>query len=395
MAGKRMFGAVRRLPSGPWQARFRSPDGRMVPAPQTFATKGDAAAWLSAAESDQHRGLWVDPRASTVTLGEYAIGWLRTRVDLAPRTREIYAAQLRLHILPSITPAVPALAGRSLAAVTPDLVRAWYAALREAKGPSVAAKAYVRLRQIMRQAVDDDRISKNPCRIERGGAEHHPEQRFATMEELHRLADAVPDRYRAMVLVAGLGGLRRGELFALRRSDVDLAAGVVAVRRKRLRLASGEVIEGAPKSRAGRRLVALPAPVTAELDRHLRRFTDRGEDAFVFTSATGVPIEASNFRDRIWLPATRRAGLAGLRFHDLRHAAGTLAAQTGATTKELMARLGHASPQAAMVYQHASLARDVVIAERLAQMAEAAGMTGVPHGRSDRPPTTTEGERRS
>lgn len=100
----------------------------------------------------------------------------------------------------------------------------------------------------MRQAVDDDRIAKNPCRIERGGAEHHPEQRFATMEELHRLADAVADRYRAMVLVA--------------------------VRRKRLRLASGEVIEGAPKSRAGRRLVALPAPVIAELDRHLRRFTE-------------------------------------------------------------------------------------------------------------------------
>ena len=378
MAGKRMFGAVRRLPSGRWQARYRSPEGRMLPAPETFAPKGAAAAWLAAAESDQHRGCWTDPRAAAVTPGEYASDWLDTRVDLAPRTREIYAAQLRLHILPSINPAVPALAGRSLATVTPELVRAWYAALREAKGPSVAAKAYVRLRQIMRQAVDDDRIAKNPCRIERGGGEHHPEQRFATMEELRRLADAVPDRYRAMVLVAGLGGLRRGELFALRRGDVDLAAGVVAVRRKRLRLASGEVIEGAPKSRAGRRLVALPAPVASELAHHLRRFAEPTEDAYVFTSAAGVPIEASNFRDRVWLPATRRAGLTGLRFHDLRHAAGTLAAQTGATTKELMARLGHASPQAAMVYQHASLARDVVIAERLAQMAERAALAEAP-----------------
>ena len=215
------------------------------------------------------------------------------------------------------------------------------------------------------------------------------------------MAEAVADQVRqpgdpsraSSVLVAGLGGLRRGELFALRRGDVDLAAaGVVAVRRKRLRLASGEILEGAPKSRAGRRLVALPAPVTAELDRHLRRVTERGEDAFVFTSATGVPIEASNSRDRIWLPATQRAGLAGLRFHDLRHAAGTLAAQAGATTKELMARLGHASPQAAMVYQHASLARDVVIAQRLAQMAEAAGLTAAAHGCSERPATTTEGE---
>ncbi len=69
--------------------------------------------------------------------------------------------------------------------------------------------------------------------------------------------------------------------------------------------------------------MALPAPVTAEVDRHLRRFTERGKDAFVFTSATGVPIETSNFRDRIWLPATRWAGLNGLRFHDLRDAAET------------------------------------------------------------------------
>jgi len=374
MAGKRMFGAVRRLPSGRWQARYRSPEGRMLPAPETFATKGAAAAWLAAAESDQHRECWTDPRAATVTLGEYASEWLDTRVDLAPRTREIYAAQLRLRILPSITPGLPALAGRSLEAITPELVRAWYAALRETKGPSVAAKTYVRLRQIMRQAVDDDRIAKNPCRIERGGAEHHPGQRFATMEELHRLADAVWDRYRAMVLVAGLAGLRRGEMFALRRGDVDLAAGVVAVRRKRLRLAYGEVIEGAPKSRAGRRLVTLPVPVVAELAHHLRRSTEPGDDSYVFTSAAGMPIEASTFRDRVWLPATRRAGLTGLRFHDLRHAAGTLAAQTGATTKELMARLGHASPQAAMVYQHASLTRDVVIAERLAQMAERTGL---------------------
>ena len=99
------------------------------------------------------------------------------------------------------------------------------------------------------------------------------------------------------------------------------------------------------------------------------RYTDGSDNAYMFTTDGGGPVDRNNFRNRVWLPATAQVGLSGLRFHDLRHTAGTLAAQTGATTKELMARLGHASPQAAMVYQHAADDRDRLIADRLAQMA--------------------------
>ena len=142
----------------------------------------------------------------------------------------------------------------------------------------------------------------------------------------------------------------------------------VVVRRKRLLLASGEVIENSPKSEAGRRRVALPKPLVQELERHLANYGSVGAESYVFTSANGKPLERGNFRSRVWIPATRAVGLTGLRFHDLRHAAGTLAARTGATTKELMARLGHAGPQAAMIYQHATEYRDRLIAERLATM---------------------------
>ncbi|MEO7837534.1 MAG: tyrosine-type recombinase/integrase [Acidimicrobiales bacterium] len=123
--------------------------------------------------------------------------------------------------------------------------------------------------------------------------------------------------------------------------------GRLEKRRKRLRLASGEVIEDDPKSRAGRRTVALPAVLVAELERHRAVFgCGAAPDGYVFESAEGTPLERSNFRQRVWLPATRSVGLDGLRFHNLRQTAGTLAARTGATTKELMARLGHASPRA-------------------------------------------------
>ena len=146
------------------------------------------------------------------------------------------------------------------------------------------------------------------------------------------------------------------------------------VRRKRIRLASGEFLEDDPKTEAGGRTVALPAPLVGELQRHLLTFVgehaDTGPDAYVFTSSDGLPIDRNNFRTRIWVQATRGAGVTGLRFHDLRHTAGTLAAQTGASTKELMARLGHASMRASIIYQHAAEERDRLIAQRLGDVAE-------------------------
>ena len=279
---------------------------------------------------------------------------------------------------------MPALGTVALTDITPALVRQWYSALVAKHSASVAAKAYTRLRQVLTAAMNDDLIGKNPCRIQRGGVEHHPEQRFATMAELAAMAEAVPDRYRAMVLVAGLCGLRLGELFALRWDDVDLAGASITVRRKRLRLASGEVIEDDPKSRAGRRTVALPAVLVADLEHH--RAVYGGPGGYVFTSEEGTTLERSNFRQRVWLPAAKAAGLAGLRFHDLRHTAGTLAARTGATTKELMARLGHASPQASMMYQHAADDRDRRIAQGLDAMAEEAGLLPPGTGEHHQPP---------
>jgi hypothetical protein len=142
MTRRRQFGSVRRLPSGRWQARYWNVTGRLVTARRTFATKADAGRWLSAAESDQARGVWVDPKAGRVRLKSYAEEWLASHARISPRTREIYESQLRLHILPRITEEVPALGEGALGDLTPELVRAWYGALLRARGRSAAAKAY-------------------------------------------------------------------------------------------------------------------------------------------------------------------------------------------------------------------------------------------------------------
>ena len=90
----------------------------------------------------------------------------------------------------------------------------------------------------------------------------------------------------------------------------------------------------------------------------------------MFTSFTGGPLDRTNFRQRIWLPTIEATGIESLAFHDLGHLAGTLAAISGATTKELMARLGHTSERASLIYQHATADRDEAIAAAMSRMAE-------------------------
>ncbi|MBV8959528.1 MAG: site-specific integrase [Actinobacteria bacterium] len=375
MPKRRQFGSVRKLPSGRWQARYNVAGNYSVTAPRTFLTKTAASQWLVSVEADQVRGAWIDPRAGQVPLAEYAWAWLEGHGRIAKRTREIYTAQLRLHVLPEVDSSVRALGEVQLAQLTPDLIRRWHAALGRVRSPSSAAKAYTRLRQILGQAVIDERIARNPCRIERGGVERTAEQRFVSMRQLYEIASAVPGRYRALVLTAGLAGLRLGELSGLRWEDIDLLNATIDVRRQRVRLASGEVLESPPKSDAGSRRVSIPSTLVDELVEHRRLHAPSGEQSdLVFLSPAGTPLERSNFRYRAWAPAVAGLGLNGLRFHDLRHTAGTLAAQTGATTKELMARFGHSSSRASMIYQHAAADRDRRIADGLDEMAAEAGV---------------------
>jgi integrase len=188
--------------------------------------------------------------------------------------------------------------------------------------------------------------------------------KFATIDQVAELADAVGPRYRALVLLAAFGGLRWGELGGLRRRRVDLLHRTVAVA-EILTEVNGRLDIGPPKTEAGRRTVVLSAFLVDELATHLEQRGEPGPDGLVFPAPEGGPMRRSNFRRRTWEPATRAVGVPGLRFHDLRHSAGTLSAVAGATTKELMARMGHSSPRAALIYQHATAERDGAIADAL------------------------------
>lgn len=128
---------------------------------------------------------------------------------------------------------------------------------------------------------------------------------------------------------------------------------------------------GTPKSAAGIRDVAIPPHLWPVLDDHLRDFVASGPDALLFPSVHDPTVQAhSNTIRRHWLKARDAAGRPDLRVHDLRHTGAVLAAQTGATLAELMARIGHSTPQAALRYQHAARGRDTEIAAALSALVE-------------------------
>ena len=131
----------------------------------------------------------------------------------------------------------------------------------------------------------------------------------------------------------------------------------------------GHLLTGPPKTAAGRRRVAIPPHIVSELESHLQLFVGADTDAYVFTGLQGTgPLPSATWR-RSWGQARSATGLGHLRFHDLRHAGNTLAAATGASTRELMARMGHASMRAAVIYQHATADRDQAIASALSDLA--------------------------
>ena len=365
--GRRDFGSVRRRDSGRWQARYRDPNGRMQT--RMFATKGDATRFLAGVRADLDRGEWFDPNAGRQLLSDYARGWVKTRRvrgrPLAPRTVVQYNWQLDKHILPAI-------GHLQLRQLTPAVIRDWHGKLTSATGPGAitAAKCYRLLHSICNSAVDEEEIPRNPCSIAGAGQETSPERPVATVPEVLALVQAVDERWRALILLAAFCSLRFGELAALKRKDIDIQEATVTVRVSASDLPGGVRHIGPPKSDAGNRIVTIPAAVVPAIAAHLERFARPGDDGLVFVGPLGGVLRESNFNNDIWHKATAKVGVPHLHFHDLRHTGNTLAAATGASLRELMVRMGHASPKAALRYQHATRDRDAAIARALSDLVE-------------------------
>ena len=368
------FGTAHKLPSGRYRAMYYGPDGRRYTAPTTFVTKSAARAWLALRQADIIRKAWEPPEATTrpgkLTFGQYAEQWLARRQvagrRLKARTRQQYRWLLDDHLIPEF-------GTKPLRSITSDEVRDWLDSFGT-NTPTVRSHCYGLLRAVLATAASDGKIGANPCVI-RGAAttKRKITIRPASLPELTKLTQAMPERYAAMILLASWCALRFGELTELRRHDIDLDAdkriGVIRIERAVVRTEDGFAVT-TPKSDAGTRDVAVPPHLVPVIQAHLAVHVGPEPDALLFPAHHGGHLAPSTLYRRFYA-AREAAGRPDLRFHDLRHSGAVLAASTGATIAELMARLGHSTPAAAMRYQHAAQGRDQAIAELMSKIADA------------------------
>lgn len=381
---KRSFGKIQQMRSGRFQASYVDHAGQRRTAPDTFPTRTAADEWLAEVRRRLNSNQRIDIDKAAETFEQYSISWLLDKQEtIRPKTAQLYASLLDEHLLPF-------LGAFAMKDVTPSVVKEWrhwllgrFKARKESgdvprkdtTGKTRTAQAYRLLHGIMATAVRDQVIAANPCTITGAGTSEAIERKPATIEQIETIADNMPERYRALIHVAAWSGLRFSELAGLTRADVvltildDGSKGYrLNVDKQTYRL-NGKLYEKEPtKTKAGRRVVFLPPHLTDLLTQHLRTFTGARNDDYVFCTSKGTPI-SNNVVNKRFRIAREAANRPDLRFHDLRHTCATMAAQTGATTKELMTLMGHSTSRAALIYQHATEERERQIAANMSKLA--------------------------
>lgn len=350
-------GTVNQLPSGRWRARVLDPVTRRQVSLGTYETADDA--WAALADHDvetRHASPAVRARqSSTLTVRELFALWLTVSAPGA-RTARRYRLMFDKHV-------DPVLGGHRVVTLTATDCQLWYARCSPSKTQARSA-AYRMLATVLRYAVSLDLLDKSPLYVK--GASRVPAvkrpPRVITAAEFDALVDALPERYRLLVVLARETGLRKGELLALTRHDVDLRARVLTVE-KSWDYDTRSMTLG--KTLAAGRVVGLGNAYAATRD-HLLAMTDKDPGAFLFASRSNPdqPVNASSLH-RPLVAAFAAIGRPDLTFHQLRHAYGVDLHQAGIPLHDAMTVMGHADLTTHMRYQR-SILDPTVVAARVA-----------------------------
>ena len=318
-----------------------------------YESKREAEDELAKVLGSLATGVHID--ASKMLLSDFLRSeWLPAiRATIRPTTYSSYACHVETHIIPTL--------GRlPLKKITGANINVFYAKLlargeqegERTMSPSTVRRIHATLHRAMRDAVRWNKIARNPV-----DSADPPralgfdrEMKIWRAEELKAFLAAERDsRLYPLWLTLATTGMRRGEVLGLTWDDVDLEVGRLAVTKTRV-LNGYETLLSTPKTKKGRRLVALDRVTTTVLRRlrleqkqeHLARGESWDGAGLVFVREDGVPYHPERV-SRVFTQKAKKAGLPRIRLHDLRHTYASLALVAGVHPKVISERLGHAN----------------------------------------------------
>ena len=333
--------AKERTPSGRlrtvtrYRVRYRDWSGKQQA--ETFLRAYDAERRKAQIETELAGGTWTDPRRGEIRLKDWAADWIQTRHDLRPTTWARLETTMRMQVIPKF-------GDLPLNKITNAAIRAWVAEmLGEDLSAATTRKAIFALRRCLDAAIDDGRLTRNPAAAVPLPSERAKPPRFLSRAEVTRLVEAMPDRYRALVLVGAYGGLRWGEAAGLTRAHVNPQRSCIMIDSTAVEIGGKITLGNEPKTRRSKRSVPVARSVMAQIELHLKTYVGPEGDALVFTAAKGGPLFRSTFSRDVWQPAAKKAGLPGVTFHTLRHSFVAILVAAGCNVREVSEWAGHNS----------------------------------------------------
>jgi integrase len=319
-----------------YDVKIRRPDGTQYQ--NSFKTKKEAEQFEAQEKTRLNQGTWLDNRNNNITFAIYAQKWLESNKSKRPKTLLRDKSIVNRHLKPSLGE-IP------LKNIKSSDLRQLVANWREqglAAGTIHRHKAI--LSAIFNMALDDDLIHKSPVhrlnvpRIEKS------EGWALTTEEIQRLLGSIDQNYYSLVYIMATTGIRWSEAAGLQIQHLDLLSHHPRLKIERTLHETPEgLVANATKSSASKRTIILTKEQINVIAQHLTETGRNGahQDEPLFTSPRGKELAYQNFRSRIWVPATKKANLVGLRIHDLRKTAATNLVQAGIDIKSVTEILGH------------------------------------------------------
>ena len=367
--GHRNWGWLRKLPSGKYQASYLK-DCVRYKAEGTFDNKLNAEGWLANEKSyiDRCRMTgeqWKSPqqrrdeqKAAVLLLRDYGKQVIAER-KTKETTKSLYNSLWANHIHEQLG-MIP------LRELNAEAIRAWYARL---DGDTTKRHAYSLLNMVCNVAVKDGLLLVNPCQIDGAMTQkRRREPEILTVDELNAVANAVPERFKALVLLAAWCGLRWGEVTELRRKDVNATFDQLTISRAVTHVGKCRI----DTTKTGKtRYVSIPASLRPMIEDHLAAHVEHTRDALLFAPFMGgCHVNDQVFAKTWYKPALADVGRENVRIHDLRHFGATMMANAGASPTEIALFLGHSTPAMSMRYTAATASRMTHLSDRLSELAQ-------------------------